>query len=271
METVPIFNPQELTSICKILADTSDGLTGTEIAYFLRHCGMPDVSPEMTKWKRLFNAFVEFQNKRQFGNHVVVFINQAMNPVQYTGKPASFNDRRDQLNAVLSFSGMSVRDDGKVRWVKKAVSLDEAMERANRIHSVLVSRQVHQDVLLFCKAELLQKNYFHAIFEAMKSVSKKIKDLSGLDGDGSELVDKAFGFKDAARPVLCINLFSNETQKGELRGFSNLLKGLFGTVRNPLAHDPKIELDMTEQDALDILTTLSLIHRKLDRAYKLKI
>lgn len=196
MEQVSIFNPQELTSICKILADTSEGLTGSEISYLLQHCSIPDVSPEMTKWKRLFNAFIEFQNKRQFGNHVVVFINDAMNPVQYTGRPEVFSERRDKLNTVLSFSSMHIGDNGKIRWVKKATNLDEAMERANRIHGILASRQVHQDVLLFCKAELLQKNYFHAVFEAMKSVADKIRKISGLDGDGAELVDKTFGFKD---------------------------------------------------------------------------
>lgn len=90
METVPTFNPQQLTSICKILADTSEGFTGSEIAYLLQQCNIPDVSQEMTKWKRLFNAFIEFQNARQFGNHVVVFINVAMNPVQYTGRPQIF-------------------------------------------------------------------------------------------------------------------------------------------------------------------------------------
>ena len=50
----------------------------------------------------------------------------------------------------------------------------------------------------------------------------------------------------------------------------NLLKGLYGTIRNPLAHNPKIEWDMTEQDALDILTMISLVHRKLDQARRLR-
>jgi len=63
------------------------------------------------------------------------------------------------------------------------------------------------------------------------------------------------------------------TEKGEQRGFANLLFGFFGTIRNPLAHNPKIEWDMCEQDALDILTMLSLIHRKLNRTciYKTNI
>ena len=32
------------------------------------------------------------------------------------------------------------------------------------------------------------------------------------------------------------------------RGFANLLIGLFGTIRNQLAHNPKVEWDMSEQD-----------------------
>ena len=53
------------------------------------------------------------------------------------------------------------------------------------------------------------------------------------------------------------------------KGFANLLIGLFGAVRNPLAHAPKTNWPMSEQDALDILTLVSLIHRKLDGTTKL--
>ena len=61
MERIPPFNSQQLTAICKVLGDTNKGLTGSEIAYLLRECRVADVSPDMMKWKRLFNAFVESQ------------------------------------------------------------------------------------------------------------------------------------------------------------------------------------------------------------------
>lgn len=268
MAQIQPFDAQHLTSIAKLLADTNEGLTGSQIGYLLQDCKIPDVSPEMTKWKRLFNAFVEFQNERKFGNHVVVFINRAMNPVQYTTLPHVFYERRDRLNTILSFSGMYVGEDGKVHWSKKAGSLDEAMERASRLHSTLTTRQVHSRVLDFCKKELLQENYFHAVFEAMKSIAVKIRELSGLDIDGAPLIDRSLSLGKDFKPIIAINSLSTETERGEQRGFANLLKGLFGTIRNPLAHDPKIEWDMSEQDTLDILTTISLVHRKLDKAYK---
>ena len=102
----------------------------------------------------------------------------------------------------------------------------------------------------------------------MKSIAAKIRQLSGLASDGAELVNQAFSLGKDCQPLLAINLLATETDKGEQRGFVNLLVGLFGTIRNPGAHNPKIEWPMPEQDALDILTTVSLIHRKLDGARK---
>jgi hypothetical protein len=54
-------------------------------------------------------------------------------------------------------------------------TIDEAKVRANRLRSELERRHVHSDVLAFCRAELLQENYFHAVLEATKSVSEKIR------------------------------------------------------------------------------------------------
>ncbi len=102
MERVPPFNPQQLEAIAKILADTSTGLTGSQIAYLLQDARISDVSPQMTKWKRLFNALVERQNEQQLGNHVLMFVNRAMNPVNYTGSLEVFTSRQSQLNSVLA-------------------------------------------------------------------------------------------------------------------------------------------------------------------------
>jgi uncharacterized protein (TIGR02391 family) len=103
----------------------------------------------------------------------------------------------------------------------------------------------------------------------MKSIAAKIRTLSCLQSDGADLVQQAFG-QSQSGPGLAINPLLTETDKGEQRGFVNLLIGLFGTIRNPLAHNPKIEWEMSEQDALDILTIASLIHRKLDKAQRYK-
>jgi uncharacterized protein (TIGR02391 family) len=264
-EQVPPFNPQQLTAVAKALGDTTDGLKGIEIGYLLAQCRVPDVEPTTTKWRRLFNAFVAYQNKRQFGNHVVKFINLAMNPVQFTDDPAKFRRWRERLNVILVFSGMAVGENGQVSWVKPASSLNEAMERADRLRYLLESRAVHPDVLHYCRAELLDKNYFHAVFEATKSIASKIRQLTGHPGDGAPLVQAALG---GHNPPLAINDLRTESDRSEQSGFLNLLVGVFGTVRNPLAHKARVEWAMNEQDALDILTLVSLIHRKIDQRKK---
>jgi hypothetical protein len=180
MDRIRPFDAQRLMSIAKILGETTSGLTGPEIGYLLQDSRIEDVDPANTKWKRLFNAFVNNQNAKKYGNHIVMFITRALNPVSYTGKPAVFNARREQLNAVLLFCGMSVGDDGKMHRVTPATNLGDALARASRLHAALESRQVHDDVLTLCRAELLQSNYFHAVFEALKSIAAKIRLMSGL-------------------------------------------------------------------------------------------
>ena len=48
-------------SLCKILGDTSDGLTGSEIAKVLFESNIEDIDPGNTKWKRLNSALVNKQ------------------------------------------------------------------------------------------------------------------------------------------------------------------------------------------------------------------
>lgn len=265
---IPPFHPGQLEAIAKVLGDTENGLSGSEIGHILADCRIGDPSTGMTKWKRLYNAFIEFQNRNQAGNHVLVFIKRAMNPGSYTSNPGLFRLRRDQLNPIIAFVGIELDHHGELRKVFVAKTLDEALERANRFQASLRVRKVHPDILRFCTAEILAQNYFHAVFEAMKSITTKIRTLTGLSTDGAELVREAFQLGKTDTPLFAINSLTTETEKGEQRGFVNLLTGLYGTIRNPLAHNPKIEWDMTEQDALDMMSTLSLVHRKLDKARK---
>ena len=266
MERIPPFSAQTLEAACKVLADTERGLTGSEIGYLLQDCRLEDVSPEMTKWKRLFNALVKAQNTHQVGNHLIMFINRALDPVNYARDKDKFEWRRNELNVVLSFSGFSVREDGKVIHTNKETTLRGARARAGALRSKLEDRGSHSEIFKYCKAELLEENYFHAVLEAIKGIANRIRELSGLTSDGAELVNKAFSVK---APILAINNLSTETEQSEQKGFGNILVGIFGAIRNPTAHSPKISWPMTEQDALDIFAMVSFIHRKLDGTTKI--
>jgi uncharacterized protein (TIGR02391 family) len=191
-----------------------------------------------------------------------------MNPVRYTGNPTLFDSRRDELNTVLAFCGYSLGKDGKLRSrAQPARTLTEAEEAAGRLRSELTHRGVHPDVLKFCRPELLQENYFHAVFEATKSVADKIREKAEVDGDGSELVDRAFGIGKQGMPLLAFNSLQTETERSEHSGLAQLIKGMFGVFRNVTAHAPKVKWPVSERDALDLLTIASYLHRRLDTCF----
>lgn len=262
-ERIPPFQGGTIEAISRVLGDTKHGLTGAEIGRLLGDSQIPDPDPSLTKWTRLYNAFVSFQNEHHVADHIIVFIKRAMEPTRYVEDREKFGWRQSRLNEVLAFVGYRVRDDGKVGRAQRASTLDEAAALAGRLKVELQRRSAHEEVLRFCKTEIVHENLFHAVLEAMKSITSRLRSLSGLSGDGTELVQACFNGKS---PALRINDLKTSTDVGEQRGFSNLLVGLYGTFRNPTAHEAKIEWPLTEQDALDILTTISLVHRKLDRA-----
>lgn len=101
-------------------------LIGSEIGYILADCKLQDIAPQMTKWKRLFNALITAQNNYEVGNHLIMFITRALNPVSYSRNKDTFNWRKNELNVVLAFSGFEVGDDGKVRRITKEATLKGA-------------------------------------------------------------------------------------------------------------------------------------------------
>ncbi|MDF2183489.1 TIGR02391 family protein [Grimontia hollisae] len=260
-----------IESICKILGDTAYGFTGSEISKLLYEAKVEDVDSLNTKWRRLNSALINKQELDGCANNVLHFIQLAMAPSKHYNNLGWFNDTRFKLNQVLSFSGYSLGEDGKFSSSEKVSTISEAAARASKLKEHLILRNVHPDVMYYCREELLVDNYFHAVFEATKSIADKIRNKTGLTSDGASLVNEAFSFKNAPNiPQLAINTLETESEKSEQKGFSNLLLGLFGTFRNTTAHAPKITWKINEIDALDILSMISLVHRRLDQAIEAK-
>lgn len=266
MPTIPSLSNDQLQAICDVIGETSTGLTGSEIGQMLAQCRIEDPVPGMTKRHRLFSALSDRQRIDRCANNVMAFVLQVMNPVRWVGRQTAFQDLRSHLNQVLAFVGFSIGEDGKALMVKSAETLTEAQQRAGNLRRDLLQRSVHPDVLRFCREELLQENYFHAVFEATKSVADKIRERAGLTSDGAELVDQAFGIGKVGIPMLAFNSLRTETERNEHSGLVNLIKGMFSAFRNVTAHAPRIRWPITEQDAKDLLSLASLLHRRIDEA-----
>jgi len=263
--TKKIFNPIEsgtLEGLAKILGDTEQGLTGTELSKFIPESGLTDIDPSNTKWKRLYNSFVDNQNKYSNANCILRFINLSMKPSRFIGQNDKYEAIRAELNKRLSFTGLILNESGVFNPVIASKTITEAEQRVNRFKSKLENRNIHPKIYEYCNSELITENYFHSIFEAVKSIAEEIRQRTNLTLDGSELVEKSLSINN---PLIKINSLKTETEQSEQKGFANLIKGVFGMFRNTTAHAAKIVWTITEDEALDIMTTISLIHKKLNK------
>lgn len=257
------FSQDQLEAIAGALGDTSDGLTGPEIGHLLASSKINDPGP-MTKRVRIYNAFAECQNTKKNRTNILEFIRLAMKPARYSREPQRYEPMRALLNQALAFAGMVVDQSGELQKTDFVQTLPEAQRRARDLRADLEGRGVHPDVLKFCRAELLADNYFHAVQEAVKSVADKLRSRTGLTDDGAALVDRALG---GDPPLLAINPRSTASERSEQSGFANLVRGTFGMFRNPTAHEARIHWAMSKEDAEDLLSIVSLIHRRLDQAH----
>jgi hypothetical protein len=92
-------------SVCEVLADTSTGLTGSEIGRLLAKLGVPDIDSGNTKRHRLSNALLVQQQKQQASNCIVRFITEAMQPGLHFNDPNRRQNLQDGLTERLSLLG----------------------------------------------------------------------------------------------------------------------------------------------------------------------
>lgn len=208
----PMFTSSVLEGLCKTIGDTVDGLTGSEIERMLLNARIPDIDPSATKWKRLYSAFADWQNKNQCSNHILNFIQDALQPVRYIDKEELFYNRKQEVNKRLIFIGVELTEQGRFKIVDKATTIAEAEQRANRLKQKLENRNTHIKIFEYCTAELLVENYFHAVFEATKSIADRLRDMTGLHTDGNALADTSFS---TTQPLIKINNFLTATDRSE--------------------------------------------------------
>lgn len=271
MAIIKAFNPSTLEQIANAIADIDPSITGSLIHRMLLQSRLEDVSENeqfMAKRKKLFNAFADYQNKNKCANNIIVFIQNILSPQRYVDNQEIFNKLKAEVNKQLAFEGLSINESNQIVAVSKASKISDVQIKVDGLKARLVEQGAHQLVFSYCNAELLANNYFHSVLESSKGLVKRIQDLAGLTLDGQNLMEKVF--KDE-EPILIINNYQSKSEKDEHRGFRNLLIGIVAMFRNPASHELKVEWNMSEQDALDILAMISYCHRRLDNAQKIRL
>ena len=114
---------------------------------------------------------------------------------------SQINDATPRRLPRLSLAGVNLIANGAFRAPQTILRVP-LIESATRSTSVLHSQMI---------IELAQQNYFHAVFEATKSVADKIRRRSGFVSDGATLVDEAFGTSSGV-PALALNSLRTSTE-----------------------------------------------------------
>jgi uncharacterized protein (TIGR02391 family) len=259
MPEIPSFSEQLLQTLCDILGDTSDGLSGTEISLLLKYCEIEaPAGAGITKRYRLYQALSQRQRKDECANHVIHFIQCALDPRNFKERPHQYDFLRYSLNESLNPVGYRIGPDGKFRRNPKIAT--EADQRASQLRNALLPRNIHPDVMRLCSADLLKDHYLPVVLAAANGLCTKIRQKTGLESNGLALVDEALQIKNG--PKLAFNTLQSESEISEHHILIKLIKGLYETFTDPIAPT----WTMNETDAIDLLTMISMLHRRLDQA-----
>lgn len=120
---------------------------------------------------------------------------------------------------------------------------------------------LHSHIISSSYAQFRVGQYRDAVFNSVVAIFELIRNKTGLDKDGSNLIDGAFSLGD---PYLVISTLDTESGQNEQKGFIQILKGYYQGVRNPKAHSLNIEIDQIS--AAQYLVTSSMLCRKVEDA-----
>jgi uncharacterized protein (TIGR02391 family) len=105
-------------------------------------------------------------------------------------------------------------------------------------------------------------HYARAVEEAFKCLNNSVKSKSGLSSrDGADLMRRAFS---ANEPVLTFSDRTSISEQDEQRGYMEIYAGSMMGIRNPRAHDHR--LDDHPRMALQLLVLANHLMDKLEQA-----
>lgn len=264
---LPQLSQPQIERIARIMADTNTGLTGSEIGHYLAQCRINDTDPTITKWRRLYNAFANRINNDRSTNVVFGFLKHCFEPAHGLDNPERYASLRLDVNQVLMLVGVEIGDDGNIYSVDKAKTVSEVWRRTKSLRDKLSGFNAHPEVLKCCREELLAEDYFHAVQEAAKSLCNRVRELTGLNLDGSALFNTAFSTRN---PYLAFNTLQSDSEINQQNGLKEMLNGVVHMVRNVTAHELRIRWDINEKEAIDILSLISYLHKLLEVCVVLK-
>lgn len=122
---------------------------------------------------------------------------------------------------------------------------------------------LHPKVITAAYTHFKEGHFREAVLNSVVAVFDLIRERTGLEKDGSELVLEAFSLQ---RPCLVFSTLDNESGKNDQKGFIQILQGVYQGVRNPKAHT--LTIKPSQMVAAQYLVFSSLLCRRVEEAKK---
>lgn len=169
--------------------------------------------------------------------------------------PESMQGRASEIVEILS----------KEEAIEKFTPVIQALHEIIPEYPMLHWRHLDETLRDRIKDYYTNKMYGLAADQGAKIYCETLRNKTGLDLDGSELVNRVFS---AEKPILRVTRCSTTTENNIQQGHSHLSRGLVQGFRNPAAHTPIDELVPNLFSELDCLNILSLVSYLMGRVSK---
>jgi uncharacterized protein (TIGR02391 family) len=123
-----------------------------------------------------------------------------------------------------------------------------------------LSSSIDGRLWLSVRAAYESSNYSGAIIEATYYLSDLIRNKSGLDSDGAQLVNDAFA---GVSPIIRVNTLHTQSDRDEQKGVHLLLLGFYTAIRNPRSHEKRSD---TVETADALISFVNYLTGLIDKA-----
>jgi len=245
-----------LEEIARPIGDT---YTATQLPRYLRDSGLPAeavMPPSVTgdKWSYVHDILSALHDGGSAARRSLrEFIGGWLDGRHHVPPPAAV---RKRIVALLGQQGWHVHD-GRLVIGERVYAEPGTVTPLGRDARLAA---LHADICQVTE-RFVDHHLDVAIFEAFKAINNRVKAMTGLDLDGSKLMDEVLG---VANPRLRFADLSTRTGRDVQQGLHLMFKGAVQGLRNPDAHEQFKPLD--EEEGLERLAFASMLMRRLDEA-----
>jgi uncharacterized protein (TIGR02391 family) len=242
----------------EIARSIGDTYTPAQLPRYLRESGIPvEAVPDVVtgdKWQYVFRVLESLHEGGSAARRALrQFVGGWLEGYFHAPPPA---DVRKRITSLLAQQGWHVLEGRlvigeRIRVEPGTVSPLGRDARLAALHADI--RQVTD--------RFVEEHLDVAIFEAFKAINNRVKQMTGLDIDGSKLMDEALGL---ANPRIQFGDLTTRTGRDIQQGLHFMFKGAVQGIRNPDAHEQFKPLD--EEEGLEKLAFASMLMRRLDGA-----